>query len=287
MAPLNLALDLAGLALWLNWIAIRFDPLARAQAASLVATLKKADPVRSRRWRLVAGLLAFLALRGIVYWEIGGAMDWTPGLDLGIIHLSFRNDDLGLMLLFSLLSFGLTLAVFYLWLLVLSVVNRRVPDADPLQKLVRLHLKWVERRPPSVKVFLPFLVGGLLWLALHPMLARLAMVPETRSSLQLFEQAAFMGAAVYLAAKYLIVGILVIHLVSSYVYLGNHPIWNFVNASARRLLLPLSWLPLRVGKVDFLPLVGIALVFLATEFFSHPPAWPPGLRPWFYHHLPF
>ena len=51
--------------------------------------------------------------------------------------------------------------------------------------------------------------------------------------------------------KYFIVGILLLHLLNSYVYFGNHPFWNFVNATARNLLYPLRWLPLRVGKVDF------------------------------------
>jgi len=115
-------------------------------------------------------------------------------------------------------------------------------------------------------------MGGLLWLALHPLLAQLAIVPETKSNGQLLEQAAVLGLGTYLAWKYLIVGILVLHLLNSYVYLGNHPVWNFVNATARNLLSPLRWAPLRLGKVDFLPVAAIALVFLVTEPLSRLPA---------------
>jgi uncharacterized protein YggT (Ycf19 family) len=38
-----------------------------------------------------------------------------------------------------------------------------------------------------------------------------------------------------------------------------------VNAEAQTLLSPLRAVPLRAGKVDFAPVVGIVLVFLAAE----------------------
>ena len=74
------------------------------------------------------------------------------------------------------------------------------------------------------------------------------------------------GLGSYLSWKYLIGGLLALHLVSSYVYLGNQPFWHFVAPTGRNLLRPLRRVPLRLGKVDFAPLVGIALVFLAAEF---------------------
>ena len=79
------------------------------------------------------------------------------------------------------------------------------------------------------------------------------------------------GLCAYLAWKFLLVALLLLHLLNSYVYLGNHPFWLFVNTSARRLLWPLTWLPLRFGRADFTPLAGIALVFFAGEY------GPPGL----------
>lgn len=280
MPLIDFILNLAGLLLWLSWCSAGFDSPVRTPA-TLAGTLRKADPAGPRRWRFLAFLLGLLWFRAWIYGVIGPAVNWTPSLDLGFITLSFRGDHPRIMLLFSLLSFGLALGVFYLWLLLLSLLNRRVPDTDPLQKLVRLHLGWVEGWPIPLKALLPFLLGGLLWLALHPLLSLMSIIPAARSPEQLLEQAAFLGVAAYLAWKYLIVSILFLHLLNSYVFLGHHPVWNFVNATARSLLLPLRWVPLRLGPIDFSPLVGIALVFLVGEAASRLPL------TGFYKFLPF
>jgi hypothetical protein len=278
MALIDFILNIACLLLWLNWVLVRFDPLTRTSTVSLVGTLKKTGRSGSRHWKFLGSLLILLLVRALAYWQMGTAVEWTPSIDLGVVNLSFRSDYLVRMFLFSLLGFGTTLAVFYLWMLVLTVVNHRVPGTDPVQKLVRLHCKWVEGWPQWIKMVLPFFLGGLFWLTLHPLLARLAIVPENRSTAQLLEQSAVIGLGTYLAAKYLIVGILLLHLLHSYVFLGQHPAWSFVDITARNMLGPLRWMPLRVGKVDFLPLVGMALVFLVTQMLSNPPAWPPWLR---------
>ena len=264
MPLIDFILNLAGLLLWLNWCSAGLDSPVRTPA-TLAGTLRKADPSGPQRWRILAVLLGLLLFRAWIYGAIGPAVNWTPSLNLGFITLSFRGNQERFMLLFSFVSFGLALAVFYLWLLLLSLVNHRVPDTDPLQKLVRLHLGWVERWPIPLKAILPFLLGGLFWLALHPLLSRLSIIPAARSPAQLLEQAAFLGVAAYLSWKYLIVSILFLHLLNSYVFLGTHPVWIFVNTTARSLLLPLRWIPLRLGRIDFSPLVGIALVFLVGE----------------------
>jgi uncharacterized protein YggT (Ycf19 family) len=293
MGPLDFILNIAALLLWLNWLAIHSDPLAKTSAASLVGTLRKAEPRNATRWKCLATLAAVLFVRGIVYWQISSAFHWTPRLQLGVISLPFhvasawRGDFLARIFVFSALSFSLVLAAAYFCALLLSVVNAGVPDTDPLQKLVRLHLKWVEKWPQPVKLLAPFVAGAVFWIALHPLLAQLAVVPANHSCAQLLKQSAIIGAAAYLAWKYLIAGVLLLHLLNSYVYLGNHPFWNFVNTTARNLLYPLRWLPSKIGKVDFLPLLGVALVFLAAELFTNPPNWPPGYRAWFYHSLPF
>ena len=157
------------------------------------------------------------------------------------------------------------LGAFYLWLILLSAVNARVPDADPLQRLVRAHLGVVERCPRFIKWFLPLLLAGLAFLALHPLLARLGVIPAMKNRNHLLEQAAVIGLGSYLTWKYLIVGVLLLHLLNSYVYLGNSPLWAFINATAHGLLAPLSWLPLRVGRVDFGPPLAIVLTLLAGE----------------------
>jgi uncharacterized protein YggT (Ycf19 family) len=184
---------------------------------------------------------------------------------LSAIALLFHSDWPGRMLLFSLFSFGATLGFFYLCLLLLSSVNAPVSNADPAQRLVRLHLGRLERWPSGVKLLLPLLVTMALWCALNPLLLwRIGMVPQV-STWHLLAQGAVLGLAVYFALKFLVVGFLALYVLNSYVYLGDFPFLNFVNTTARGLLRPLQRLPLRIGRVDLAPLAGMALVLLAAE----------------------
>jgi uncharacterized protein YggT (Ycf19 family) len=266
MPLIDFILNIACLLLWLNWLAINFDPMARATAATLIGTLKKADSARPRRWKFLIGLAALLYFRALIYWQVGSSVSWTPSLQMGPIVLSFRSDILPRMLLFSLLSFLLTLAFFYLWLLLFSIANHHVPDSDPTQKLVRLHLRWLEPLPWVIRVFLPLVIIGILWLFIYPLLTRLAIIPHVKSGIHLAEEAVVIGLGSYLAWKYLIAGILLLHLFSSYIYVGKHPFWDFVNATAGNLLRPLRWIPLHIGKLDLSPLLGVVLVLLIAEF---------------------
>jgi uncharacterized protein YggT (Ycf19 family) len=169
----------------------------------------------------------------------------------------------GMMLLFSLLSFCLTLGIFYLALLLLSLVNARESDMDPVRRLVRLHIGRVEGWPWPIKGILPFLITLLLWLPSSLLFARLGVIPSPKSELHRLEQGLVLGAGSYLLWRYIIIALLGLYLVGSYVYFGNHAFWGFVNVSGGNLLSPLRPIPLRIGKMDFAPLLGIGLVFLA------------------------
>jgi uncharacterized protein YggT (Ycf19 family) len=267
MSLIDFILNLVGLVFWLSWISP--DPQERltGSAATLAGTLKRANTPNPMRGRVYAGLVlpVLLVVRGGVYYLAGRASDWTPVLELGVVTLHFRNGWLSHMLLFSVLSFGLTLVVFYSWLLLLSAVNHNLPDTDAFQAQVRGFLGSLDRWPRVIKLALPFIGCGLLWIAWHPLLVLVKIVPAARSQTMLAGQGAIIGCMSYLGWKYLIVGLLLVHLVNSYVYLGNQPFLGFINGTSRNLLTPVRWLPLRIGKVDFSPLVGIALVFLLSE----------------------
>lgn len=268
MGIIDFILNLAGLLLWINWRSLRFDPMARSRPLTLVGMLKQTSPPRLLQLKYPLALLSLLAVRALFYWQIGPALNWSPTLRLGAIALAFRCDFLGHMFLFSLLSFVFTLVAFFLWLILLAMVNRRVSD-NPLQKLVRLHLGFVDRCPWQLKLLLPLLMGALCWVLLSRVFAWLGMIPLSPTFVELLEQAAILGLATYLVWKYLIVGLLMLHLINSYIYLGDHPFWNFVNATANNLAVPLRWIPLSWGKVDFSPVVGVTLIFLAAELGQH------------------
>jgi uncharacterized protein YggT (Ycf19 family) len=263
MGFVDFILNLAGLLLWLNWLSIRSDPLARPKANSLVGTLRKAGHSRANRWLFIAGLALLLALRAVFYWQVGPAVNWTPRVNLIAITLpfplSYRGDFFLLMLLYSLLSFVAVLMGFYLWLLLLSFLGGRGGEADPFLRLARTHLGPVARWPWPTRLAAPLATGALLWLASSPLLAALHLVPPPQSWAHRLEQAVLLGLSTYLAWKYLVAGLLALHILNNYVYLGNHAFWNFVTLAAQSLLKPLRRFRLRVDKVDFAPLVGVAI----------------------------
>jgi uncharacterized protein YggT (Ycf19 family) len=260
---IDFILNIVGLLLWLNWRAAEL-PVGGRPGTSLLSTLRPAGPPRPRYYYW-AGLPVLLAARAVFYWQAGQPVHWSPRIFLGPTILSFRSDLPGRMLLFSVLSFAVALGVFYLWLLLLSCLNAQVPDADPVQRLVRVWLGRLERWPGAIKLLLPLAVTALAWCLLNPLLARLNMVPASAPG-RLLAQGAVIGLAAYLTLKFLILTILLLYLLNSYVYLGEFALWNFVDATTRRLLRPLQKLPLRVRKIDFAPVLSIILVMLAAEF---------------------
>jgi uncharacterized protein YggT (Ycf19 family) len=270
MNLIDFILNLSGLLLWLNWRSLRFDPLVRPAPVTLAGTVRRAEPRRLKGWQLLAALAGLLLFRSVIYAQIGPAASWTPRVDCGAISLAFRTDSrlmqgFGEMLLYSLLSFARMLAIFYVWLLVLAMLNRSTPEGEPLHKVVRLHLGWAAKWPVWVQFPLPLLLLTGLWLLLHPALVWAGSLTPAESLAHVLEQGLVVGLALYLTLKYLLPVILLLYLVTSYVYLGTSPLWDYLNATARQMLSPLRRLPLRLGRVDFAPVLAAALLLLLFE----------------------
>jgi uncharacterized protein YggT (Ycf19 family) len=264
MGLIDFILNIAGLLLWLNWRAIPFAAPARP-GASLASTLRPAGRPPPRVYCL-AWLIALLGVRAVVYWQLGAQIGWSPRIPLGPVTVWFRSDVLGRMFLFSVLSFGVTLGFFYLCLLLLSWVHAQTTDADPAQRLVRAHLGWLDRWPGAMKLALPLLFMALVWCLLHPLLVTLSIVPaEVNSPWVVVAQGAVIGLAAYLVLKFFLVAVFALHLLNSYVYLGEFPLWNFVNITARELLRPIKWIPLQAGKIDLAPVFAIVVVLLCAQ----------------------
>jgi uncharacterized protein YggT (Ycf19 family) len=232
---------------------------------TLLGTLRRTEPWRLRRWHKLAALALLLSLRAVLYWELGGALAWMPKLRLGVITVTFRSDFLSRMFLFSLLSFGVALAVFYLWLLLLSVLAPRSGPGEALGKLVRTLLGPAARLGIAAKLLVPGLGGWLLWLPLSALLEWIRVLPPALSLAHRLEQGVLIGLYSYLTWPLLTAGLLALHLVNSYVHLGEHPFWDFVHAASRPLLQPWRKLPLRVGRVDLAPLAVLAAVLLVGQ----------------------
>jgi uncharacterized protein YggT (Ycf19 family) len=259
MGLIDFILNLAGLLLWLNWRATKADPLGKTTPATLIGTLRRAEPANAKRWHLPAVLGGLLLLRALFYWQIGSAAGWVGKLDLGVVVIPFRSNLFGQMLLFSIFSFARMFGIIYLWLVLLSILGGPMPT----HRLIKMQLGEIDGWPRWIKFLLPLAVIALIWglsswpfAWLHP--------KPAMSAAHRIEESLVIAVGSYLVWKFLIAALLALHLLNSYIYFGRHPFWNYVNATAKQLLLPLGKIPLRAGKADFAPVAGIALVFLLT-----------------------
>lgn len=265
MSLIDWMLNLAGLILWLGW---RNAPPAgkrRSPGISIAAAVKPMETGPVRTWLLPICLLVLIVLRSFFYWHIGSALNWTPRLPLTVLIMPFRSDYLSRMVLFSFLSFLLFLATFYFGLFLLSVVNRNITDGDPVQRWIRTQLGWVEKTPAAVLLIMPVVLSGIAWAALSPLLVWMKLLPQPLSGGHLMQQAIVVGVGSALVWKYLVSALLILRIANDYVFLGDLAFWRFINATSHNLLKPISWLPLRVGRLDFAPIAGVILIMTTFE----------------------
>ncbi len=265
MSLIDFILNIAGLLLWLNWRSVFADPFVTPTPSTLSGTVRRAQPQRVQRWHFPAALAALLVGRAIFYQQVGPAVNWTPKLDFYFVVLTFRGTGLGATLFFSVLSFLRAFMVLYFWLLALAAVNRQAGGSDPFQKMISLQLGRLARWSWSAQIITPPLIAAMLWAGCHPVLVRLGVASQTLSGLHLLGQSPLVGASLVFSLKVPLAAFLLVHLVASYVYLGRNPVWDFASLTARNLLAPLRRLPLRLGRLDFAPLIALALMLLLLE----------------------
>ncbi len=273
MGYVDSILNLAGLLLWFKWRSLPFDPFNHRIPATLVGTLRRAAPSHFRRWHLLAAIAALVVLRAVIYWWVGPAVHWNGRMDLGVITLSFRSDLFRRMLLFSTFSFGLALAIFYQWLLLLSLLAGAEANQGAIHRLVRMALGGIDDWPRPAKLIAPFAATATLWWLATWALTWLEIIPRPFSGAQRLEESLVIGLGSYLVWKFAAVGLLSLHLLNTYIYFGRHLFWNEINTLAQTLMIPLRKIPWRVGKVDFAPLVAIGLLFLAAGLAERGLAW--------------
>lgn len=264
---IDFILNVAGLLLWLNWRSARLDPFNRGTPATLAGTVRRAEPLRFKRWHFLAALAALLVVRAYFYEHIGPAVNWTPKLHMVVIAPAFPLVLRGQLfflsaLLFSVLSFIRVLIVFYFWLLTIAALNRHETNPDPLHKLLLAQLGRAGRWPWFIQLILPIILAAVLWMIVHPLLVSIGVTTHVRSDALLLAQGCVVGLMLFLSLKFLLLAFLIAHLITTYVYFGASPVWDFINTTSRHLLAPLDRLPLRLGRIDLAPVLGIILVAL-------------------------
>lgn len=265
MGFVDTLLNLAGLLLWLNWLAVRFDPLSQPMASTLAGTLKRADTVDRRRFGYLVALMALLLIRPGFYHHLGAVMDWTPSLNLGVMVIPFRCDYAGRILLFSFVSFLHLLGLFYLTLLFISLANRTILDPDPFLRMARLYLNAIWRWHWAVLVAMPFGIVAACWLALYPLLVWMDLLPRCDGVKEVLLQSVRITLGAWLFLRYVIGVVLLAHVINNYVFLGHHQILPFITNTAKNLLRPFRWMPLKFGRADFTPVAVMILVFVLGE----------------------
>ena len=137
-----------------------------------------------------------------------------------------------------------------------------------MHRFVRGQLGWLDKIPWWLKLVTPSVAAGLGWMALSFVLVELDLLPAARSDATVRTQAGAFALAAVLVWKWLLLFIFLVHLLNLYVYLGTHPLWTYLSATARKLLFPLSFL--KFGKVDLSPVIGILVVVGIAELFLKP-----------------
>jgi len=261
MPLINLILNLVGMLLWVSWRYVPFDPIQRAKPATLTGTLRRAEPLKFRRWHFLLALSALLLLRSAFYWWVGGTMQWTLDVNLGVVSIAFRCDVFDRMLLFSFVSFANALFQFYLVLTLLWLCGPRNVDSDPCQRFVRIQITPFQKLPRLVLLFMPLVVASITWMALAPLMTHMKIIPAFESWPHLAEQSVVLGLGAYPLWKHVVGVVLGLHLLNTYVYLGMHPFWNYVSTLGKRLLKPIEWIPLQAMRMNFAPVVGICAAY--------------------------
>lgn len=264
----NTLLNLVALILWFNWRTLASAPIAGTTSAPLHWTLRRAHPTGAHAWQMLLALVGLLIVRSLIYWQVGAGLGWTARLNLHSVVISFRSDYLLRMLLFSVLSFGLWLSWLYLTLLLLCLLHRPPPPADPVQNVIQAHLRWIQRWPGWILVLLPGILGTLAAAAIFASLPQLGLAPALGSSRELWSKSGLLGIAAYLPWRNVIAALLVLHLVTTHVYLGSAPVLSSFAHATRKLLHPIRRWNLRLGRMDLSPVLLLALVFLAGEALS-------------------
>ena len=255
-------LSLASMLLWLNATVRHWSLRGPQSAYSLLRTLERLEVPAPRRWASSVGLLAILCFRSLFYWQIGSAVGWTPSVDLGPFAISFRSDHASRMFLYSWISFAKCLLLLYMTILFFVLVNRGQGDGEPMHRFLFHQLGGCAHWPASVLVPLSLLAPALLWsLAVYP-LSKMSIFPAPHSWSVVVTHGLLMSIGLWLKLRWVVLAVLLLHLLNSYVYFGNHPFWPFISLCGRRISRIASWLPLRLAKVDLRPAAAAAMVFL-------------------------
>lgn len=264
-------LDWGGWLLWLSYRRIGADPTR--PAGTLLGNLRPAVPLPRRSWMSLVSLVLLLGLRPLLLAVVGAALDATPTWSPGPIVIAFRADAWGRLYLFSTVSFCWTGLTAFAVLLAFSWLCRGDPEMHPFGDFIVALIGPIARFPWPILVALPWLLGAGLWFGVGHLLAQEHLLPSVHSSITWLSESAIMGSAVWMPLRWALFFILVLQFLHNYVYLGEHPLWEFVQLMGRRLQKPFRWIPLEIGQMDLAPMVAGAIYLALGEVIQRLLSW--------------
>jgi len=246
-------LNLTGLLLWVSW---RTGTMPRSQPPrNLAGPTPRQGPVYRRSWIYLLVLLALLGGRAIFYNQFGPGLNWYPHLNLLDVFHPFKSDSLPHALAYSVLSFGHWLVALYFCFAMLGTVQPKSESTETWRNFLKAQFAW----PGGLAVPLQWLaVIGIAFafrFAETTWIASLESIGTPSSHLPLLVLLDLR------AANYLIMTLLALYLLNNYVYFGEQTFWKTVEESGKRLLTPLRILPWEARKIDFAPIVALAIAY--------------------------
>ena len=273
MLLVDFLLNVAALVMWVSWRGIRGTEAA-GTAGTILGNLRAAGVDRPRRWPYLAWLVALLALRAVLYRQMGPSLSWHPAWSAGAATLVFRSDSFVRMLAFSGLGFLSTLLFWYTGLAGILAVSRAPADRDGLTRALRRQAPWLAGWPGWLLLLLVATAAGVTWLGIGPVAARHGLLPPLRDERHLLQQALVVGAGQWCVLRWWVGAVLALHFVHLYVHLGNQAFWEFIQNAGIKLCRPFAFL--RVGHLDASPILALALYWTFLTWAGHGL---PGLRP--------
>ena len=244
-------LNLTGLLLWITW---RAGTMPRPKPRnSFTGPTPSPGSIFKHSWIYLTALVALLGLRAVFYHQFGPGLDWIPQLNLLNIFHPFKSDSLPHALAYSVLSFGHWLAALYFCLALLATVQPQSEATGQWREFLKAQFSVLGRLPVFAQWLLViamvfgFRFGEASWIQ---------SLEEVSTPVNHLPLLVLLDLR---ASVYLIMALLALYLLNSYVYFGEQMFWKTVNESGKRLLVPLRILPWESDKVDFAPVVALAI----------------------------
>jgi uncharacterized protein YggT (Ycf19 family) len=246
-------LNLTGLLLWVSW---RAGTMPRSQPPrNLAGPTPRQGPIYQHSWIYLLVLLALLSGRAVFYNQFGPGLDWNPHLNLLHVFHPFKSDSLPHALAYSVLSFAHWLLALYFCFALLGTVDPRSETTTQWHEFLKAQFGW----PGGLTVLAQW--GGVIALAVGFRFAEANWIESLEAINIPTNHFPLMVLLDLRATIYLIMVLLALYLLNSFVYFGEWTFWKTVDESGKRLLTPLRILPWETRKMDFAPIVALAIAY--------------------------